>query len=81
MGWGEGGLGTVTLHPREEIEGWGGRGTGVQGLVERSEALREDEGVEGREGGKRSEKEEEDGATEVWQGFAGRGDDLVVTAS
>jgi len=82
-GRGEGGWGTVTLHPKDDIEGRGGREVGEHGFVDCSSEGRRDE--EADEGGSRSEQEEVDdleGATEeILHSAPVFGEGFVVTAS
>jgi len=82
-GRGEGGWGTVTLHPKDDIEGRGGREVGEHGFVDCSSEGRRDE--EADEGGSRSEHEEVDdleGATEeILHSAPVFGEGFVVTAS
>lgn len=82
-GRGKAGWGTVTLHPKEEMEGLGGREEGEQGFVDCSSEGRRDD--EAEEGGRRSEQEEVDdfdGATEeILHRAPVFGEGFVVTAS
>jgi len=79
----EAGWGTVTLHPKEDMEGRGGREEGEQGFVDCSSEGRRDD--EADEGGRRSEQEEVDdfdGATEeILHRAPVFGEGFVVTAS